>query len=170
MIAEKTVSIVIEDKTYTLRFDVNCMCAYEEVTKQFFLEACTEIMECVFPKGSTETETRINPGELVRKLSMVKLRALLWSAMHDYDKNDNPVWPLTINQVGKLINITNIVQIFRDFLKGNAANQPSSETLGESQADVRQTTKDGPPNLTGMNGGDRSIELPASAFDLTNEK
>jgi hypothetical protein len=169
-IAEKRIPVKIGEKTYTLVFDVNTMCAYEEATGQFFLEACTEIMEIVFPAGTEKDKTvRVSPSALVSKLSIIKLRALLWASMHDYDKNDNPVWPLTISQVGKLIDIQNIVEVFREFLRGNAQNQPSKETLGESQADVETKPQSDEPQDP-MNGGNRSIELPDSAFDSLKEK
>jgi hypothetical protein len=96
---------------------------------------------------------------------MVQLRALIWAALHEYDANDDPVWPLTLNQVGRLLKITDLTRIFSLFLTGHAENSPTRDELGESPAEAEKSGKNNSRAKNGAGaGGEPGIELPEAAF------
>lgn len=166
-IAEVTVPITLSDgKTRRMRFNGNCMCAYEEATGKFFLGTVSELFEAVFPEGNKPDTTKLaqNPLEIVRRVSMVDLRALLWSTLHEYNAAGEPHWPLTIMQVGHMLQLKDVVPVFTAFLKGQSANSPTAEELGEFPAEVRSPDGSGSPQATAGNGGERGIRLPVDAF------
>jgi hypothetical protein len=105
-----------------------------------------------------------SPFDIVRKVPMRDLRALLWAALHDYNQNNEPTWPLTINQVGRLLSIADVLPVFTAFLKGQASNQPSKDEMGESLPVAPGVAPPEQPTTPAAAGGDRSIELPDSAF------
>ena len=84
LIAETRVPIMLDQERY-LTFNVNCMCAYEKATGKFFLETVARLYDA-FPKrdgtsqGASSLETnpsRINPMDLLRKIPIEDLRALI---------------------------------------------------------------------------------------------
>ena len=110
-----------------------------------------------------QRNAKTSPFDIVRKVPMRDLRALLWAALHEYDQNDEPTWPLTLNQVGRMLGMADILPIFTSFLKGQSVNQPSKEEMGESLPAAADGGASPALKLT-ADGGDHSIELPASAF------
>lgn len=110
-----------------------------------------------------QRNAKTSPFDIVRKVPMRDLRALLWAALHEYDQNDEPTWPLTLNQVGRMLGMADILPIFTSFLKGQSVNQPSKEEMGESLPAAVDGGASPALKLT-ADGGDHSIELPASAF------
>jgi hypothetical protein len=139
------------------------MVAYEQVTKKFFLHTVSDLLVAAYPEGVEKGIVK-NPYAILSKVSMEDLRALLWSAMHDYDASDNPVWPLTLNQVGRLLKLQDIVPAFNAFLKGQTENNPTKSEMGESQAEDTKTKPTDAPPSTQEIGGERGIELPEDAF------
>ena len=110
-----------------------------------------------------QRNAKTSPFDIVRKVPMRDLRALLLAALHEYDQNDEPTWPLTLNQVGRMLGMADILPIFTSFLKGQSVNQPSKEEMGESLPAAVDGGASPALKLT-ADGGDHSIELPASAF------
>lgn len=149
----------------TLIFNCNTMVAYEQVTKKFFLHTVSGLLDAIYPHG-VNGEIAKSPYEVISKVSMEDLRALLWAAMHEYDKDDNPTWPLTVNQVGRLLSLSDIVPAFKSFLKGQTANNPTESEMGESQAESKMKTQHPQtPPIIHATGGERGIELPEDAFN-----
>ncbi len=173
-LAEMTIPLRLGDRDLTMRFEANTMIAYEEVTGRFFMDTVMNLYEVVFPKGHEDAEgrpvqVRVSGRDIVRRVSMVDLRAMLWASLHDYDAKDDPVWPLTISQVGRLLNFQNLPSVFVKFLTGVSSNSPTEEELGESSAEPGATTAaarsaDAEPP-TPAPGGGAGIELPAGALD-----
>lgn len=163
-VAEVRSTIKLGGEDIQLCFNCNTMVAYEQVTKKFFLHTVSELLSAMYPQGLGEKAAK-NPYEILSKVSMADLRALLWASMHDYDKDDNPVWSLTIHQVGRLLSLSDLVPAFSTFLKGQVANNPTKSEMGESQAE-ENTMKLVPetPSIIPENGGERGIELPEDAF------
>lgn len=113
--------------------------------------------------GLGQRSAKTSPFDIVRKVPMRDLRALLWAALHEYDQNDEPTWPLTINQVGRLLGMADVLPIFTSFLKGQSLNQPSKDEMGESLPGVADGGATPAPKAA-ADGGDHSIAFPASAF------
>jgi hypothetical protein len=141
------------------------MVAFEQATGKFFLSTISELFEAVYPGGDVK-KIPANPLEIVRRVSMTDLRALLWAALHEYDAKDEPVWPLTMGQVGRLFQLKDIIPVFTAFLRGQSGNSPSHEEMGESQAETSKTSPNGSPPVphTPEDGGERGIALPEGAF------
>ncbi len=180
--AETTVSIELGGKTYRLYFDCNSMAEYENATGKFFLDTVSQLYDAMRPAldanraaeaGDAETPVpvpRLNAFEIIHKVPMRDLRALLWSALHEYDAKDNPVWPLTINQVGRLIQLQDVPRVFTAFLRGQVANSPTAAEMGESPAPSAPPQKAVNGSGTALKaaaapGGEISTELPEDAFD-----
>lgn len=162
-IAEVRSTIKLGGRDRTLVFNCNTMVAYEQATGKFFLQTVSDLVTAAFPSGMEKGIVK-SPYEILRKVSMADLRALLWAAMHEYDKEDNPIWPLTLNQVGRLLLFQDIIPAFNSFLVGQVGNNPTRKEMGESQAESEKTIPTGAPQNTPETGGERGIELPADAF------
>jgi hypothetical protein len=174
VIAEARIPILLGGKKFVMRFSANTMCAYENATGKFFMDTVSRLYEIMFPKGHEDKDgklvaVRVSGMDIIRRVSMVDLRALLWAAIHEYDKDDEPTWPMTISQVGRQLNFQNIVPIFISFLTGASANSPTKEELGESSAVTEssptQRSAESSPPSSAVNGGATGIELPAGALD-----
>ncbi len=168
-LAEHVVQIELGGKKYSMRFSANTMCAYESERHKFFMDVVSNLYDTVFPKGHEKdgkpVPVKVTGLDIVKKVSMEDLRALLWSSIHEYDAQDNPVWPLTINQVGKKLNFQNIVPLFVKFLTGVSENAPTKEELGESSASASATPPPDPSAPpTAPAGGEAGIVLPADAL------
>jgi hypothetical protein len=173
-IAEKRIPLTL-DKERVLIFNCNTMVAYEEATGKFFLDTIASLYDALKPlldarlavKAGKTDQPMVTGMEVVRRVPMTQLRALVWAACHEY-KNDEPVWPLTITQVGRYIRLDNLVQVFQLFLLGHSKNSPTEKELGESQPSSASLAE--PAAAPQTNGGERSIELPEDAFDSVNGK
>lgn len=172
-LAELVIPIELGDKKLNMRFSANSMVAFEQVTGKFFMDTVSALYDTIFPKGHLDADgnavkVTVTGMEIVRRISMEDLRALLWASFHEYDKNDEPVWPLTISQVGRRLDFKNVIPIFVKFLTGVSANSPSRTDMGESQAEATETASASAASATPSSdatGGEAGIRLPAGALD-----
>lgn len=140
-----TAQIKLGGRDYQLVFDVNTFAAYEKATDKFFFDAIFRLVDVLnsFPK-TEKGMVRIDPMKMLKAVSITDLRALVWAACHDYDKNDEPVWPLSINQVGRMIHFGNVMPIVSALIAGQTANYPTAEdrvAAGEDQGAQEKTTE-----------------------------
>ncbi len=170
-IAEVRVPILLGDRERVMVFNANTMVAFEQATKKFYMDVIHKLYEIMFPEGHEAAGGGIKPVrlsglDLVRKVPMEDLRALLWASLHEYDRDDTPSWPMTINQVGRQITFTNVVPVFVKFLTGVSANSPTKDELGESSAEPESATatRDGSAAPEAASGGGPGIRLPAGAL------
>lgn len=178
---ETTVSVELGGASYDLHFNANSMAAYEEATGKFFLDTVAQLYDVMRPalaaqkaasEGTGEEATpAVNAFDIIHRVPIKELRALIWAALHEYGRNpadpDEPSWPMTLNRVGRLIQLQDVPRVFTAFLRGQIKNSPSTEEMGESQArSVPAAQNGGGLASTGRAaaGGERSIELPADAF------
>jgi hypothetical protein len=176
MIAETRIPITL-DKERVMYFNANSMTAFEDATGKFFLDVVASLYDVMRPMIEQVRKNQklskgdpgivpISSGEILRKVSMKDLTALLWASIHEYDSKDEPHWPLTLGQVRRYITPTSIPKIFHDFLAGQTSNSPTVAEMGESPASPA------PPPINGNTaalktdpaGGERSTELPVDAF------
>ena len=186
----ETVVPLLLDKQRNLVFNANTMKAYEKATGKFFLDTVASLYDAMRPAleaeeaakkrenpqpedgGASRVAVAINALDIIHKVPMNDLVALIWAALHEYGKNpsdpDEPSWPMTINRVGRLIQLQDVPRVFTAFLKGQTRNSPSAEEMGESPAQSAPTLATpggGSASRTEADGGgERSIELPADAF------
>ncbi len=125
-----TVTIQL-DRPRSLVFDLNTFAAYEKETgKSFFatLSTLTDIVKKL-PRtddGKVDTES-VDGLQIIRNVQITDIRAMVWAACHEYKRNDDPVWPLTVHQVGRLIHLGNIASIVSALMTGSVENAPNEE-------------------------------------------
>lgn len=137
----KPLSVTLNGKKYKLFFDLNTFEAFETATSKHFLEFLASMQEAlasipVVKTDKTGKPIPPRPEEMfgfLRKLSIKDLRAFVWAALHDYDRNDEPVWPLTIGQMGRLVTTETIPMIISLVMKGTQDNSPSPDDLKETE-------------------------------------
>jgi hypothetical protein len=135
MIAETTITLELAGARRTLYFNGNTMSAFEEETGKFFLDTLMNLFDAVTASDAPTSGDGRKPStlDIVRKVSMKELRALLWAAMHEYDAQGDPHWPMTVAQVGRAMTPAAIPDIFTAFLRGQSRNLPTKEEQGEAQ-------------------------------------
>lgn len=94
--------------------------------------------------------------------------ALVYGALHVYDGENNPSWPLSPGQLGRLLTPLEIVSIWQTVQVGMNGNVPlpdnSIDKGGEEPA--RPTTPTPPPTKMESDGGSTSGELDDSPLSL----
>lgn len=143
----KPVSVTLDGKKYKMWFDLNTFDAFETASGgKFFLEFLASMQEALasIPPIRTDKHGKSIPPKpedmfgFLRKLSIKDLRAFVWAALHDYDRNGEPVWPLTIGQMGRLVTTDTIPEIISLVMKGTQDNSPSPDDLKEYEGPERQ--------------------------------
>jgi hypothetical protein len=107
------------DKQRQMVFDLNAFAAYEEATGKCFLDTVASLFTAV-------QESAGDAFALMRRISLVDVRALLWAALSQEDPS------LTVQQVGKMVNPGNMLDVLAAFLNGHAANLPDASELPEA--------------------------------------
>jgi SAM-dependent methyltransferase len=59
-------------------------------------------------------------ANFARRVSMRDLLSLIWAAVHEYDADENPVWPLTRAQVGRWLAPNGALQALNLIVTGNS--------------------------------------------------
>jgi hypothetical protein len=181
-ILETRVPITLGGVKRTMVFNANTFAAYEESTGKFFLDTAASLFDAMKPflearksralqTADADNTSNASIIDVLRKVSIKDLRALLWASLHEYDEAGDPVWPLTLNEVGRVLKTTDIPAIFTAFLRGQSENSPTPDEVGESQASpaTKPRPVNGAPPKEADGGGERSIELPQAAFDFANK-
>ena len=139
----KPLSVSLDGKKYNLHFDLNTFERFEECSGKHFLEFLASMQEALtsIPPMRTDKQGKPIPPKpeemfgFLRKLSIKDLRAFVWAALHDYNRNGEPVWPLTIGQMGRLVTTETIPTIISLVMKGTQDNSPSPDDLKETEDD-----------------------------------
>ena len=116
-VAEMRIPVTLGGRERVMRFNANTFIAYEQSTGRFFMDTVSNLYEIMFPKGHEDVKgkpvpVRISGRDVLRKVSMVDLRAMLWASMHEYDAQGEPLWPDTEAQVGRCLDFHNVVPIW----------------------------------------------------------
>ena len=123
----KPLSITLGDnKSYQLLFDLNTFSKYEEVTGVPFTEFLAGLHDAVqlAAKGAKGSEM-----DVLRHIRISDVKAFLHAALHTYDAQDEPVWPFTPGQLGRLVNIENLPRIINTLMTGHQSNLPDVEEM-----------------------------------------
>lgn len=137
----KPLSVSLDGKKYKLHFDLNTFEKYEEISSKHFLEFLASMQEALASIPKLKLDKNGNPLPpkpeemfgFLRKLSIKDLRAFVYAALHDYDRNGEPVWPLTIGQMGRLVTTETIPMIISLVMKGTQDNSPSPDDMKETE-------------------------------------
>ena len=163
-------TIEIKGQPYELNFDLNTYAAFENVTHKFFPDFLADLQTAISEGSVTiEVPDPDNPGAtkkqlkdpmgVIRKMSFNLLRAFIWSALHFYDKNDDPVWPLTINQLGKLLDMPTLVKVLPQLITSTSQNLPTAKRTDGEEKPTSETPTTVEP------GGSLSGLLDAGVLD-----
>lgn len=179
-LAEVRIPIVL-DKPRTLIFNLNTMLAFEQISGRFYFDALLELLE-IYGQATQEArdlKIRLNPVwdgtdpndplklnilKLLRRVSMGTLKFLVWAALHEYTKDDEPKWPLSVGAVGRMILPVRVPEILNLLVQGHTSNSPTSNELGEADSAAKAA---GPAEVVPMpqsSGGEQSSELHAEDF------
>lgn len=173
-VAEARIAVVLSDgKKRTMVFNANTMCAYEEATGKFFLDTVARLYDALKVTVKTEDGKEPSPDlkdavakaddkksgmEIMRRVPMTDLRALLWASLHEYDEIGEPYWPESIAKVGRVLNFGLVPAVFLAFISGQSKNAPGKDELGESPAPPREGGEGGAKGAGEMIGGGLSTE------------
>lgn len=144
----KTTTITIAGKKYELYFDLNTFSAFEQVTGRFFTDFLMDIREAFL-----ESKEKKDQFILFRRIPVKDVRALVWAALHTYNSDDEPQWPMTINKLGRVLDISQLQNLLPAIMEGNAENAPDVKEESE------ESGTDRPPETALSNpesGGDGS--------------
>lgn len=139
----KPLTVTLDGEERMFYFDLNTFSAFEEVTGTFFFDFLGRLTQAV---GETNGDLASNAVlQVLRKVSLKEVRALAWAAMHSYDRDDNPVWEMTLNQVGRMLDVQNIGQLLPSLLRTSTENMPKPEeverpTVGEKKKAARKSS------------------------------
>lgn len=147
MDAIKPVEVMIGGKKRTLIFDLNTFSAFEKVSGRFFMDFLADLRDA-FKEGQAKNE----PFEVLRRISASNILALLWAAMHEYDEDDNPVWPMTLSKLGRVVDISAMAKLLPSIMQGNTDSAPDAPA--EAKEELRPTNGG---QSTPVNGGLESI-------------
>ena len=161
----KPLSVTLDGKKYKLHFDLNTFERFEECSGKHFLEFLAAMQEALasIPKlrlDKNGSPLPPKPEEMfgfLRKLSIKDLRAFVYAALHDYDRNGEPVWPLTIGQMGRLVTTETIPMIISLVMKGTQENSPSPD-------DLKETEDGGKDNVRPIRAGETTPADGGSGF------
>lgn len=166
----KPITITLGGKPLQLFFDLNTFVAFEEATGKFFLDFLASLQEAVVGVATSATSGKENGDAqaavssafgILRKLSLKDIRAFLWAAHHTYDKSNEPTWPMTISQIGQLVDVNNIGVLLPQLLRANVPNlQPANP-----EAPERPTEGEEAQALPQNNGGNGSGLSDAAILD-----
>jgi hypothetical protein len=164
----KPLSVVLGGKTYPLYFDLNTFEAFERQTGVFFLDFLASLGESIqslqaqvegAADSSKDALRQVRVLDVMRRLSLTNIRALIWAALHTYDKSGEPVWPFTIGQMSRLIDVETMATLFPRLMTASMDNIRGSSTDGgdsstnEEGAALRPTL---PETSTPLDGGNES--------------
>lgn len=171
----KPLAVTLDGKRYTLYFDLNTFSKFEEVSGKHFLDFLASMQEAAAvitagkkkPKTSSkdQDESALAMFTFLRKLSIKDIRSFVYSAMHEYDREGEPYWPLTIGQMSRLITAGNMSEMVVLLMQGNSQNAPSSDDMGSSEESEKARPTIATGEETPVGGGDLFGPSDASILD-----
>ena len=135
----KPLTVSLGNKRHTLHFDLNTFSAFEDVTGRFFLDFLGGIQEAMSKARNDALEAagkNLPPDSMgaLRMISLRDFRALIWAALHTYNVDDEPEWPYTLNQIGRMLDVEAMARLLPQVLTGGAQNLPDEADVKEESA------------------------------------
>ena len=123
----KPLTITIGGERHKLYFDLNTFAAFEEATGKFFFDFLANLSETLQEAAKSANAEAVGFA-ILRKVALKDIRDFLWAAMHVY-KGDEPEWPHTRGQIGRMVDVNNVMAILPALLRANADNSPDQEDV-----------------------------------------
>ena len=167
--------------TRPLYFDLNTYTAFEEKTGQFFLESIARLQQAVSAADETIGALSQDPAQqqkqlieknmaVLRRVSFKDIHALLWAALHEYDSSNEPVWPLTHAEVGRMVNFHNLSEVINIVMNGITDHYPNQDEMPQEVSTDGDRPIESPSPAA--SGGETSSGLPDSisaSLELTTD-
>ncbi len=164
----KPLAVTLGGKRYKLYFDLNTFAKFEEVAGKHFLEFLADMQEAL--ASISADHSPLGAFGVLKKVAMKDLQAFVFAALHEYDHNDEPVWTLTVGQMGRLVTVENMVGVIRLVLRGNTENAPSPEdTQTEAEKSPRPTNAGASTPADGGNNFGPSDESILASLTLHSD-
>jgi hypothetical protein len=179
----KPLSIEMGNKKLTLIFDLNTFSAFEDITGKFFVDFLVDMQESVakvqasaLKRAAAKAEGLSAPPlskEDAIRISAKDFQAFIWAANHTYNEKDESVWPLTMSQIGKLININTIPSLLPALLKSSTQNMPDAADKPKVNGDAAAVEAAHPTQASETepaSGGTESGSLEEEALNSLTPK
>ncbi len=108
--------------------------------------------------------------EALGEIGASDVLALIYAGCHVYDARDNPSWPLSPGQLGKLVSVMEMVAILPKIMEAMKRNVPQKSDAPEAKGGEEPKRPTTPPPLTVIDGGSPSGELDESPLDFLTVK
>lgn len=127
---QRTVEIELNGKKVKLLFDLNTLAAFEEKSGKNFLKLLSELQR------SFSEATENGKSDILRAISGVSVKdihTLIWAASHGYGLDDEPTWEYSLSQVGRMLTIDKLMDIFPKLMTGTSESLPEKEKEEDSE-------------------------------------
>jgi hypothetical protein len=137
-----------------LYFNLNTFAAFEELRDKRFFEFLQPLEEALSSKAGA--------AAIAAAVSFADIRAVIWAALHEYNMEDEPVWPLNLFQAGRLVDMSNLHEVLPQLLAGARENMPSEDEVDPTQEETGASEPSPSPpdnggDLSGLSGEEPSV-------------
>lgn len=170
---ETTIEVEIGGEKHTLYFNLNAFSKFEEASSMDengkrlkfpkFLFRLLDAWSGLRSSGATDNQQSLL--DAIGEIGAADIHALLYGALHVYDRDDRPSWPLSPGRLGRILGPMELVRLLPQIMTGLQANLPqaSDTPKGGEEADRPTTVATAQPVAvtpsTPVNGGSISGEL-----------
>lgn len=179
---ETTIDLEIGGEKRTLYFNLNAFSKFEEVSSvqpdgnrlKFpkFLFRLLNVWSGLRDRGQADAEAQDNQQALLDAIGEVgaaDIHALLYGALHVYDRDDRPSWPLSPGRLGRILGPMEMMRLLPQVMTGLQANLPrAADTKTGGEEPARPTVI--PMPSTPTSGGSTSGELDEGPLALLTMK
>lgn len=156
-----TVEVEIGGEKRKLYFNLNAFSKFEEASSiqadgkrlkfpRFFfglLDAWSRLQK----RRDSDIESALL--DAIGEIGASDVLALIYGALHEYDAQDNPRWPLSPGRLGRLLNATELVKLLPQVMTALQANVPQKSDAPEPKGGEESKRPTMPAPLTVINGG-----------------
>lgn len=154
-----------------LIFNGNTQMKYEEFSGKRYFATIAEFLAIYQrhtkepPADAPDRKPIVDTMGLMEDIPIKEVLCMVCAACHEYDKDDNPTWPLTPSKLGRMTKSYDLAALFPLLVLGHSGNVPTKSELGESApANVVAMPVKAEPETTPATGGPSTIDLPAADF------
>lgn len=129
----KPAKITLGGRKYNFYLNMNTFAAFDESTGKFFMDFIVSMQEAFSKAYALDPDTKQmvakDPRLVARTLQMADFRAFVWAGVHEYvvDRSNGreiATWPLSIYEVGKLLDLKEMLRLLPVVISANTDNLP----------------------------------------------
>lgn len=151
------VDVEIGGEKYKLYFNLNAFSKFEEISgKKFprFLFGLVDAWSKLQKRGEQTASNALL--DAISEIGASDILALVHGAMHQYDGEDNPRWPLSPGRLGKIMTATEIVKLLPQIMAALQRNVPKTTDAADAGGEEPKRPTPAPVVSMPMNGGSAS--------------